>query len=129
MRSHARTVGQNGRDPRRSPVTLGLKDQAEAERVFKALAEKGTVEMALQETFWIGRFGMLIDRFGIPGPLTASEPPRRRLARRFRIDSLSVVNRSTVTPGHSASGLTNTTPRNSVPSLAPQLQTAAAIKT
>jgi PhnB protein len=47
-------------------LTLGLKDQAEAERIFKALAENGTVEMALQETFWAVRFGVFVDRFGMP---------------------------------------------------------------
>ena len=46
-------------------LTLGLKDQAEAERIFKELAEEGTVEMALQETFWAVRFGVLVDCFGI----------------------------------------------------------------
>ena len=52
--------------PQGFSVTLGLRDQAEAERIFSALAEKGTVEMALQETFWAVRFGVLVDRFGIP---------------------------------------------------------------
>ena len=52
--------------PQGFSVTLGLKDQAEAERIFKALAEEGTVEMTLQETFWAVRFGVLVDRFGIP---------------------------------------------------------------
>ena len=52
--------------PQGFSMTLGLKDQGEAERIFKALAEKGTVEMALQETFWAVRFGVLVDRFGIP---------------------------------------------------------------
>ncbi len=47
-------------------VTLGVDDPAEAERVFNALAEKGTVQMPIQETFWAVRFGMLVDRFGIP---------------------------------------------------------------
>ncbi|HEX2933331.1 MAG TPA: VOC family protein [Candidatus Binatia bacterium] len=47
-------------------VTLGVNDPAEAERVFKALAEKGTVQMPLDQTFWALRFGMLVDRFGIP---------------------------------------------------------------
>jgi len=47
-------------------LTLGLKDPADAERIFTALAENGTVEMALQETFWAVRFGVLVDRFGIP---------------------------------------------------------------
>ena len=52
--------------PQGFSVTLGMQDPAEAERVFHALAENGTVQMPLQETFWAARFGMLIDRFGIP---------------------------------------------------------------
>lgn len=47
-------------------VALGVEDPAEAERVFNALAEKGSVKMPLQETFWALRFGMLVDQFGIP---------------------------------------------------------------
>ena len=47
-------------------LNISLKDEAAAERIFNALAEKGTVEMALQETFWAVRFGVLVDRFGIP---------------------------------------------------------------
>lgn len=47
-------------------VTLVIDDPAEAERVFDALAEGGTVRMALQQTFWAARFGMLVDRFGTP---------------------------------------------------------------
>jgi PhnB protein len=47
-------------------VTLGVDDPADAERIFYALAEKGTVRMPLQQTFWALRFGMLVDRFGIP---------------------------------------------------------------
>jgi PhnB protein len=45
---------------------LDIEDPAEAERVFRALAENGTLQMPIQETFWALRFGMLIDRFGIP---------------------------------------------------------------
>jgi PhnB protein len=52
--------------PQGFSVTLGLTDKAEAERIFQALAESGTVQTPLQETFWAVRFGMLIDRFGIP---------------------------------------------------------------
>jgi PhnB protein len=52
--------------PKGFSVTLALDDTAEAERLFNALAENGTVEMPLQETFWAARFGMLADRFGIP---------------------------------------------------------------
>jgi len=47
-------------------VIIGLKNVDEAERIFNAFAGNGTVEMPLQETFWAVRFGMLVDRFGIP---------------------------------------------------------------
>ena len=47
-------------------VSIQLKDPAEAERIFRSLAEKGTVRMPLEKTFWAQRFGMLVDRFGIP---------------------------------------------------------------
>jgi len=60
--------------PQGFSVTLGLRDQAEAERIFSALAEKGTVEMALQETFWAIRFGVLVDRFGIPWAINCERP-------------------------------------------------------
>ena len=66
--------------PQGFSVTLGLKDQAEAERIFKALAEKGTVEMALQETFWAVRFGVLVDRFGIPWTINCERPAARAIS-------------------------------------------------
>jgi PhnB protein len=47
-------------------VQLGIDDPEDAERVFAALAEKGTVQMPLQQTFWARRFGALVDQFGIP---------------------------------------------------------------
>ena len=52
--------------PKGFSVSIQLKDQAEAERIFNALAENGTVQMPLQQTFWATRFGMCVDRFGIP---------------------------------------------------------------
>lgn len=52
--------------PQGFTVAIGLNDAAEAERIFKALAENGTAQMPLQETFWALRFGMVIDRFGTP---------------------------------------------------------------
>jgi PhnB protein len=39
---------------------------AEAQRVFKALADGGRVIMPLDKTFWAKAFGMLVDRFGTP---------------------------------------------------------------
>ena len=47
-------------------VSLVLKDPAEAERIFNAFADGGTVRMPLGETFWAIKFGMLTDRFGTP---------------------------------------------------------------
>ena len=47
-------------------LAIGTKDPAEAERVFHALADGGSVQMPMQETFWAPKFGMLTDRFGIP---------------------------------------------------------------
>ena len=40
--------------------------EPDAERLFADLAEGGTVQLPLQQTFWAARFGMLRDRFGIP---------------------------------------------------------------
>ncbi|MFZ1119439.1 MAG: glyoxalase/bleomycin resistance/extradiol dioxygenase family protein [Candidatus Binataceae bacterium] len=47
-------------------VTLGIDDPKEAERIFHALAENGTVRMPIEKTFWAVRFGMLVDQFGTP---------------------------------------------------------------
>jgi PhnB protein len=47
-------------------VNLQFDDVVEAERIFHALAENGTVKMPFQESFWAKRFGMAIDRFGTP---------------------------------------------------------------
>jgi PhnB protein len=47
-------------------VLIGIEDPVEAERIFHALAENGTVRMPMQKTFWATRFGVLVDRFGIP---------------------------------------------------------------
>ena len=52
--------------PKGFHVNIGVDEPAEAERIFHALAENGTVTMPLQETFWATRFGMLVDQFGIP---------------------------------------------------------------
>jgi PhnB protein len=52
--------------PQGFSVTLGIDDPADAERIFNALAENGTIRMPIQQTFWALRFGMLVDRFGIP---------------------------------------------------------------
>jgi PhnB protein len=55
-------------------VSLGIDDPAEAERVFHALSEQGTVQMPIQETFWALRFGMLVDQFGTPWMINCEQP-------------------------------------------------------
>jgi len=52
--------------PKGFEVVLPMDDAVAADRVFQELAEGGTVKMPLQETFWASRFGLLVDRFGIP---------------------------------------------------------------
>jgi PhnB protein len=56
-------------------VTLSFDDAAEAERVFAALSDGGTVNMPIQETFWAVRFGMLVDRFGTPWMVNCEKTP------------------------------------------------------
>ena len=55
-------------------VTLGIDDRREAERVFQALSENGTVRMPIQKTFWAARFGMLVDQFGTPWMINCEQP-------------------------------------------------------
>lgn len=46
-------------------LSLPVKSDADAERVFGALAEGGQVKMPLTKTFFAKRFGMVADRFGV----------------------------------------------------------------
>ena len=55
-------------------VTLSVDKPAEADRIFGALAENGSVRMPIQETFWAQRFGMLVDQFGTPWMINCERP-------------------------------------------------------
>ena len=46
-------------------LSLDAATEAEAERLFCALADGGTVQMPLAKTFWSPKFGMVADRFGV----------------------------------------------------------------
>ena len=59
--------------PQGFSVNIGVKDPAEAERIFHALSQGAAVTMPLAETFWAARFGMLTDRFGIPWMLNCEK--------------------------------------------------------
>jgi PhnB protein len=54
-------------NPNFSGIALALStaSDADAERMFNALAEGGIVNMALTKTFFASRFGMLADKFGV----------------------------------------------------------------
>jgi PhnB protein len=47
-------------------LSLTAPDDAEAERLFASLADGGQVQMPLAKTFFSSRFGMVVDRFGVP---------------------------------------------------------------
>lgn len=55
-------------------VAVSIDKPADADRIFAALAEGGTVRMPIQETFWAQRFGMLTDQFGTPWMVNCERP-------------------------------------------------------
>ena len=59
--------GRCGGNPRFEGFSLSIiaPDDAEADRLFTALSEGGTVQMAMTRTFFSSRFGMVADRFGV----------------------------------------------------------------
>jgi PhnB protein len=52
--------------PKGFSISLQIESTADAERIFPQLADGGQVVMPLEKTFWAERFGMVVDRFGIP---------------------------------------------------------------
>ena len=46
-------------------LSVPAKDEAQADKIFAALAEGGQVQQPLVKTFFSPRFGMVADRFGI----------------------------------------------------------------
>lgn len=55
-------------------LAIQVADDAEAERVFTALGQGGTVTMALTKTFWTSSFGMMTDKFGVPWMVNVAAP-------------------------------------------------------
>ena len=53
-------------------LSLTVLDEAEAERLFAALADGGQVQMPLTTTFFAPRFGMVADRFGVSWMVTVA---------------------------------------------------------
>ena len=46
-------------------LSIAVPTEAEADKLFKALAEGGQVQMPLAKTFFSPRFGMVADKFGV----------------------------------------------------------------
>jgi PhnB protein len=55
-------------------VSLSVDRPEDADRIFQALSEKGSVQMPIQKTFWALRFGMLTDQFGVPWMINCEAP-------------------------------------------------------
>lgn len=60
--------------PQGMSVSLSVETEAEADRIFAMLSQGGKVMMPMQETFWAKRFGMAVDRFGIPWLIGCHKP-------------------------------------------------------
>lgn len=46
-------------------ICIDAESAQELEKLFSSIGENGKVTMALQDTFWGARFGMVTDQFGI----------------------------------------------------------------
>ena len=55
-------------------VNINVDTPEEAERIFAALSDGGDVGMAMAETFWAKRFGMVTDRFGTHWMVNCEKP-------------------------------------------------------
>jgi PhnB protein len=55
-------------------VSISVEKPDEAERLFKALGEGGSITMPISETAWALRFGMLTDRFGAKWMVNCNRP-------------------------------------------------------
>jgi PhnB protein len=54
-------------------LALTYPDIGEGERIFNALASGGSVIMPMQDTFWVERWGSLVDKFGTPWMVSAGK--------------------------------------------------------
>jgi PhnB protein len=63
MASDGRCLGKPNFDG--FSLSLTAANESDAERLFKALADGGTVHQPLIKTFFASRFGMVADRFGV----------------------------------------------------------------
>jgi PhnB protein len=55
-------------------LSLTVDNAAEAERIYTLLSDGGDIFMAMEETFFAARFGMLRDKFGTSWMILALKP-------------------------------------------------------
>lgn len=55
-------------------LSVNAASEEEAEKIFAALSDGGTVQMPLSKTFFSSRFGMVVDRFGVPWMVHVAPP-------------------------------------------------------
>jgi PhnB protein len=55
-------------------VAIQVDEPVDADRIFQALGDRGSVTMPIRETFWAARFGMVVDRFGTPWMVSCARP-------------------------------------------------------
>jgi len=60
--------------PQGFSLALNVSNAGEAERVFAKLGSGGRVVYPIEKTFWAERFGMIVDRFGIPWMISCEIP-------------------------------------------------------
>ncbi|CAN5390707.1 VOC family protein [soil metagenome] len=54
-------------------ISITADSQGEADKLFNALAEDGSIRMPMDKTFWGSYFGMLTDKFGIAWMISFDE--------------------------------------------------------
>lgn len=58
-------------------LTITAPNDAEAKRIFNALADGGQVQMPLEKTFFASSFGMAADKFGVGWMVIVDLPMKR----------------------------------------------------
>ena len=61
-------------EPKGFSLSLQIASPADAERIFRDLSVGGKVLMPLEKTFWAERFGVLVDRYGVPWQINCEGP-------------------------------------------------------
>lgn len=60
-------------------ISLFPDSREEAERVFNALSEGGTIEMPLEDQFWGDYYGSFVDKFGVHWMINFNEEYKQEL--------------------------------------------------